>query len=66
MASFNTQGFDITPLVEQYRGKKLEDLYRDNHKVVKNGMGEFMELFWQEDNIPCDLKLYHTKKKLIL
>jgi len=65
MASFNSQGFDITPLVEQYRGKKLEDLYQDNHKVVKNGMGEFMELSWQEDNIPGDLKLYHTKKKLL-
>ncbi|MHA1930939.1 MAG: ribonuclease H-like domain-containing protein [Promethearchaeota archaeon] len=65
MVSYNIQGFDITQLVEQYRGKKLEELYQDNHKIIKNEMGEFMELTWQEDNISGDLKLNLTRKNLL-
>jgi len=65
MASYDTQSFDITHLVEQYRGKKLEELYQENYQVIRNEMGEFMELIWQEQDIPCDLKLYLTKKKLL-
>ncbi|GAF87663.1 unnamed protein product, partial [marine sediment metagenome] len=65
MASYDTQSFDITHLVEKYRGKKLEELYQENHHIITNEMGEFMELIWQEDNFPCDLKLYLTRKKLL-
>ncbi len=65
MASYNSQGFDITQLVQQYRGKKLEELYKENHRVVRNRMGEFIEFVWQEDNIPSDLKLNHTRRKLL-
>ncbi|MFX1456564.1 MAG: ribonuclease H-like domain-containing protein [Promethearchaeota archaeon] len=65
MGSYNVQGFDITQLVEQYRGKKLEELYQNNHKIIQNEMGEFMELFWQEKTIPCNLKLQIAKRKLL-
>ena len=58
MATHNSQSFDVTDLVEQYRGKKLEELYQDNHRIIKNIMGEFMELIWKEDNFPCNLKLH--------
>ena len=36
MVSFDTQSFDITKLVEQYRGKKLAELYQENHQIIKN------------------------------
>ena len=65
MASYDTQGFDITHLVEQYRGKNLEELFQENHRIVKNKMGDFMELYWQEEDFPCNLKLYLTRKKLL-
>ena len=65
MASYDTQGFDITQLVEQYKGKKLEDLYQENHRIVRNGMGDFMEFYWQEEDFPCNLNLYLTRKKLL-
>ena len=65
MVSNDTQSFDITHLVKQYRGKKLEELYQDNYHIIRNNMGEFMELIWQEDDFPCDLKLYLTRKKLL-
>jgi hypothetical protein len=65
MASYDTRGFDITQLVEQYRGKKLEELYQENHRIVKNRMGEFLELYWKEEDFPCNLNLYLTRKKLL-
>ncbi|MFX0028317.1 MAG: ribonuclease H-like domain-containing protein [Candidatus Hermodarchaeota archaeon] len=65
MATHNSQSFDVTDLVEQYRGKKLEELYQENHQIIKNNMGEFMELIWKEDNFPCNLKLQLTRKKLL-
>jgi uncharacterized protein YprB with RNaseH-like and TPR domain len=65
MVSDHAQGFDITHLVQQYKGKKLEELYNENHRIVKNGMGEFMELFWQEDSVPSEFNLSHTRRKLL-
>jgi uncharacterized protein YprB with RNaseH-like and TPR domain len=65
MVSINTQSFDISKLVEQYHDRKLEELYQDNYQIVKNEMGEFMELIWYENNFPCDLNLLQTRKKLL-
>ncbi|MFX1344910.1 MAG: ribonuclease H-like domain-containing protein [Promethearchaeota archaeon] len=65
MVSNDTQSFDITHLVKQYRGKKLEELYQDNYHIIRNNMGEFIELIWQENVLSCDLKLYLTRKKLL-
>ena len=65
MASHNSQSFDITDLVEQYRGKKLEELYQENHQIIANNLGKFMELTWKEDDFPYNLKLYRSRKKLL-
>ncbi|MHA2392383.1 MAG: ribonuclease H-like domain-containing protein [Promethearchaeota archaeon] len=65
MVSLNSQSFDITKLVKQYQGKTLEELYQENHQIIKNRMGEFMELIWQEKSFPCDLNLCITRKKLL-
>jgi uncharacterized protein YprB with RNaseH-like and TPR domain len=61
---FNSNGYDITHIIEQYEGKKLEDLF-PNHNIIKNEMGEFMEIIWEEDEIPIDLHLPSTKKNLL-
>ncbi|MFX1569567.1 MAG: ribonuclease H-like domain-containing protein [Promethearchaeota archaeon] len=64
MDYYKFESFDITPLVEQYRGKRLEDLYQ-NHRIVKNAMGEFLEFFWEETDIPNEINLFKTQKKLL-
>ncbi|MFX1377462.1 MAG: ribonuclease H-like domain-containing protein [Promethearchaeota archaeon] len=64
MDYFKFESFDITPLVEEHQGKRLEDLYQ-NHRVVKNFMGEFIEFFWEPKDIPNDLNLNITKEKLL-
>ncbi|MFW9874121.1 MAG: ribonuclease H-like domain-containing protein [Candidatus Thorarchaeota archaeon] len=65
MVSYNIQSFDITQLIKQYRGKTLEELYKENHEIIKNKMGEFLELNWEEGDFPCNLKLFQTRKKLL-
>ena len=37
MASYDTQSFDITRLIEQYRGKKLEELYQGAFETFQQG-----------------------------
>ncbi len=64
MDYYKFESFDITPLVEQYRGKRLEDVYQ-NHRIIKNNMGEFIEFFWEENEIPSDINLFKTQKKLL-
>jgi len=64
MDYFKFESFDITPLVEEHQGKRLEDLYK-NHRVVKNFMGEFIEFFWELKDIPNDINLNKTKKYLL-
>jgi len=64
MDYYKFESFDITPLVEQYHGQRLEDLYQ-NHRVIKNNMGEFIEFFWEENDIPTEINLFKTQKKLL-
>ncbi len=64
MDYYKIESFDITPLVEQHRGKKLEDLF-PNHRIISNNMGEFIEFFWEEKDIPNDINLGKTQKKLL-
>ncbi|MHA2124972.1 MAG: ribonuclease H-like domain-containing protein, partial [Promethearchaeota archaeon] len=40
-------------------------LYQENHRIVENGMGKFIELIWEDDNFPCKLKLSLTRTKLL-
>jgi uncharacterized protein YprB with RNaseH-like and TPR domain len=65
MASHNSLTFDVSDLVEEYRGMKLEEIYCENHQIKANSMGCFMELIWKEEDFPCTLKLHQTKKKLL-
>jgi len=64
MDYYKFESFDITTLIEQHRGKKLEELY-ENHRTIKNDMGEFIELFWEEKDIPFEINLCKTQKKLL-
>ncbi len=63
MDNYNYQGFDITSLVEQFKGKKLEELFQ-NHEIVSNEMGQFMKIMWEE-KFPKDLNLLVTRKRLL-
>ncbi|MFX0153399.1 MAG: ribonuclease H-like domain-containing protein [Candidatus Hodarchaeota archaeon] len=64
MDCYKFESFDITPLVKNHQGKRLEDLYQ-NHQIVKNNWGEFIEFFWEEKDIPNEINLFKTKKKLL-
>jgi uncharacterized protein YprB with RNaseH-like and TPR domain len=64
MDYYKFESFDITPLVEEHQGKRIEDLYQ-NHRIIRNEMGEFIEFFWLEKKIPNDINLYKTQKKLL-
>jgi hypothetical protein len=56
--------FNITPLIEQFKGLTIEQLY-PNHQIVKNSMGQFMEIIWENVDIPQDLNLKSSKKSII-
>ena len=64
MDNYKFESFDITPLVEQYHGQRLEDLYRNN-QIINNNLGEFIEFFWEEKDIPNEINLFKTQKKLL-
>ncbi len=64
MDYYNFESLDITHLVEQYSGTKLEELFK-NQRVISNSMGQFLELFWEEDDFLSDLDLLVTKKKTL-
>ncbi len=61
---YNSDNFDITPIIEQYKGKTLEEIY-PNQRILQNGMGEFQEFYWKCDEVPINLKILDTKKKLL-
>ena len=63
MDYYKFESFDITPLIEQYHGKKLEDLFQ-NHRIIKNDMGEFIEIIWEEEISP-KLELFKTKRNML-
>lgn len=60
---YNFESLDITRLVKEYKGKKIEDIF-PNYEVIKNQMGGFMDIFWKEDEFPFDLNLLITKENL--
>ena len=64
MDYYNSESFDITHLVEQHTGSKLEELFK-NQRVIRNEMGQFLELFWVEDDFLSNLDLLTTKKKIL-
>lgn len=64
MDNYNFASFNISPLLEQYVGKNLEEIF-ENSQVIKNEMGEFIEIIWEEKDFPDDLGLLIAKKKII-
>ncbi|MCK4688310.1 MAG: ribonuclease H-like domain-containing protein [Candidatus Lokiarchaeota archaeon] len=64
MDNYNFASFNISPLLEQYAGKNLEEIF-ENSQVMKNEMGEFIEIIWEEKDFPEDLGLLIAKKKII-
>lgn len=62
--SFKSRSFDITNLVERYRGKQLEDFFQDYHHV-SNNMGHFIELRWRIEDFPLEIHLCNTRKSLL-
>ncbi len=64
MDNYNFASFNISPLLEQYVGKNLEEIF-ENSQVIKNEMGEFIEIIWEEKDFPEDLGLLIAKKKII-
>ncbi len=64
MSLFNLESFEITRLVDLYRGKKLEDLYGSSQRVC-NEMGEFLEIFRSENKIPPFISFLKAKAKLV-
>ena len=61
---YNFESLDITRLVEQYRGKKIEDIF-PNHEIIRVKAGKFMNIIWKENEFPCSLKLVRTKQNLM-
>jgi len=61
---YNFESLDITRLVEQYKGKKIEEIF-PNHEIVRGETGEFMKIIWKENDFPCNLNLLRTKQKLM-
>ncbi|MFX1273761.1 MAG: ribonuclease H-like domain-containing protein [Promethearchaeota archaeon] len=55
---------DITKLIENHRGKKIEELFPD-YKIISNTMGQFIKLLWDLDDFPLDYDLLNTKKNLL-
>ena len=64
MDYYKFQSLDITRFIERYSGESLEDLFQ-NQKIIKNGMGEFLELTWEFADFSCDMNLQITKKDLL-
>lgn len=66
MDFYNFGSYDVSQVVKQYKGKKLEELFQ-NHEIIKNEMGEFMEILWEidENNLSRGFNLLITKKNLL-
>ncbi len=55
---------NITDYITKYRGKAIEDLF-PNYNILRNEMGQFMEVKNVLDVSQNDLCLHFTKKKLL-
>jgi len=60
----NFEDINISPLIKGYEGAKIEDLFQ-NHEIINNSMGEFMELIWNESLCPPNINLNKSKITLL-
>jgi len=61
---FKPESFDIHPLVKQYNGKEVEELF-DNYQAISNEFGSFMDISWKITDFRNSLNHHHTKKKVL-
>lgn len=61
---YNFESIDIYSFIKGYEGKRIEDLFQNN-RIIKNKMGEFMEIIWKESTFPCDINLNKSRKRLL-
>lgn len=61
---YNIHSFDISVFLDQYKGKKLEDIF-DQNSVIHNNFGSFMEFTWLIDNSNWHINLLASRKKLL-
>ena len=64
MDYFNLESFEITQLIEEYSGKKIEDVFK-NHRIIENELGEFMDVYWEKTNNDCNFNLQVSRKRLL-
>ena len=62
--NFNLESYEITKLIDKYEGETFDKLF-PNHHITKNKMGQFTELHWDIEEIPCNLDLTITRRHLI-
>ena len=62
--SYNFETYDISRLADQYKGKEIEGLF-PNHTIVRNKMGQFMEIVWKEEEFQCNIDLSLSKRKIL-
>ena len=55
--------YNITPLIEKYQGKTIEEIY-PNNKVISNKMGKFLDIFYDPLNLPINIDLKLSKQNL--
>ncbi len=56
--------YDITPAIEQYRGKSIEELF-PNHTIIKNEMGECLQILWEIKEFPANLGLKSSRNNVL-
>ncbi len=60
----NFNSFNITDIIEDYKGKKLEELF-ENQRIISNGLGELLEISWKCDTTSCNFNLKKTKRNVL-
>ena len=61
---YNFETLDISHIADQYKDKRIEEIF-PNHAIISNSMGQFMEIVWKIENLQCNLKLSHSKTKIL-
>ncbi|TXT61131.1 MAG: hypothetical protein BAJALOKI1v1_1180002 [Promethearchaeota archaeon] len=62
--SYSSQDFDITKIVDTYKGKSLEDLF-NKQQVISTGLGDLLEISWDIFNDIPSLNLSHTRVNVL-
>jgi uncharacterized protein YprB with RNaseH-like and TPR domain len=64
MQNHQLESFDITSLIKNHQGKSINHLF-ENQRVIENSMGQFLDIYWQDVDICCNINLSLSKVTLI-